>query len=344
MVVQDSFIAGVADAAGTTADMVVINSVSETTVRRRALLAKAVEVDFSVQTESAAAATALVTSDKLSLESLNSALAAQGVAQITQVTMPPAVVSPDDPDSPDPPCSAEEEVEATKCVEAKLSQMMTGSAGSASDLDATCALLEVSLKCLPECACKDSTFMTSVEEQWSAASCTGAMPVCGESKDEEKDEGEDGDEAEVPTTTVPVVQMVAELPYNKEEFMEVQDQFIAGVADAADTTTDKVVINSVSETTVRRRALLASHLAKAVEVDFSVQTESEAAATELVNSKKLSLESLNSALAAQDLKPISRITKEAEVIAPIEAPSAGWTLTITSGLALSTLALQLAAY
>ncbi len=64
---------------------VVINAITATTLRR-ALLQSSISVDFSVLTDTAAAATALAASDKLSLESLNQKLAAAGVAEITAIT------------------------------------------------------------------------------------------------------------------------------------------------------------------------------------------------------------------------------------------------------------------
>ena len=126
------------------------------------------------------------------------------------------------------------------------------------------------------------------------------------------------------TTAVPPpvaeVRMVTELPYTKTQFEAVQDSFIAGVANATGYATDKVVINSVTEKTIpsRRRVLLAI----AVDVDFSVQTETEEAAGELASSNKLSETSLNTALAAQNVSPISQVILAAQVIIPTTTTSA----------------------
>ncbi len=88
---RDKFKRGVATAAGTIADKVMINAVTAKARRQRLLLADAVEVDFSVEMESAEAAAVLVGSDKLALEGLNSALQAEGVAPITAITAAPTV-------------------------------------------------------------------------------------------------------------------------------------------------------------------------------------------------------------------------------------------------------------
>jgi len=133
--------------------------------------------------------------------------------------------------------------------------------------------------------------------------------------------------------------MVTELPYTKADFEAVQDSFIAGVATSTGTTADKVIIYSVTEKTTGRRRVL---LATSVDVDFGVQTDSEAAAVALVESGKLSLESLNTALQAEGVEPISKITTEPKVI-KVET-SAGWILEMTSGLVVAALVLQLSAY
>ncbi len=90
---RDKFKRGVATAAGTTADKVTINAVTAKASRRRVLLADAVEVDFSVEMESAEAAAALVGSDKLALEGLNRALQAEGVAPVTAITAAPTLTN-----------------------------------------------------------------------------------------------------------------------------------------------------------------------------------------------------------------------------------------------------------
>jgi len=142
-----------------------------------------------------------------------------------------------------------------------------------------------------------------------------------------------------------MVTMVVELPYSKAEFVQdVQDKFKAGVARAAETTKDKVVINNVSEKAVGRRRLLDG----AVNVDFSVETESEAAATMLATSDKLSLESLNTALEAEGVQKITKITADAKVEVPEEVPeenkvevpedSAGWVAAVPSMLILAAMA------
>jgi hypothetical protein len=85
-----------ADADGC-AVQVVINSITATT-RRRALLQSSISVDLSVLTDTAASATALAASDKLSLAALNQKLSAAGVAEITAITKAatPATQDPDD--------------------------------------------------------------------------------------------------------------------------------------------------------------------------------------------------------------------------------------------------------
>ena len=88
--VQSSFKSGVATAAGTTANKVRINSF-KAAGGRRMLLEAGVEVDFSIEVKDAAAATELVSSNKLSIENLNKELEKEGVAPITEIKSAPSL-------------------------------------------------------------------------------------------------------------------------------------------------------------------------------------------------------------------------------------------------------------
>jgi len=79
-VLQDNFKSAVAIAASTPIDNVVVNSKKEKTTARRVsrkLLATSVEIDFSVKVADAAAAGALVASDRLSKANLDAQLILQ---------------------------------------------------------------------------------------------------------------------------------------------------------------------------------------------------------------------------------------------------------------------------
>ena len=113
---------------------------------------------------------------------------------------------------------------------------------------------------------------------------------------------------ENPPEDAPIVRMVVMLPYTVEGFFKEgssspRNKFKRGVAAAAKTVPDKVIINAVTAAAARRRMLLVG----SVDVDFSVVMESTKAAEELVTSGQLTLESLNAELAKEGMETITAI-------------------------------------
>ena len=99
------------------------------------------------------------------------------------------------------------------------------------------------------------------------------------------------------------VQMVVSLPYTIDTFTkDKQDSFKKGVAAAADTSEDKVMINAITAAAGRRMLLQTG-----VDVDFSIEVADATAATALAGSDKLSKEKLNTALADEGVDPITAI-------------------------------------
>ena len=106
-----------------------------------------------------------------------------------------------------------------------------------------------------------------------------------------------------------MIQMVVTLPYTEADFNKVgsaspKNKFKRGVAAAAKTVPDKVIINAVTAAAARRRML---QQAGGVDVDSSVEVESTAAAERLVTSGQLTLESLNAELAKEGMENITAI-------------------------------------
>ena len=121
------------------------------------------------------------------------------------------------------------------------------------------------------------------------------------------------------------VTMVVQLPYDKAGFMAIENKFKSAVARVAETTSDKVTVNSVTEKQVRRRVLLGT----AVDVSFSVETENEETGADLAG--KLSLASLNAALRSEGLDEITDIVDAPVVQSTVPTvDDAGWTLQVAT--------------
>lgn len=134
--------------------------------------------------------------------------------------------------------------------------------------------------------------------------------------------------------TVPegAVQMAVRLPYTVDDFTTArQTAFRRAVASSAETTLEQVTIDSIDPVSARRlspSSIASSSIASAasarsllqsgaggIDVRFTVRVASEAAAQALISSGAFSESTLNTALAAESLEPLSAVASSPTVSA-----------------------------